>query len=49
MGKEPPEKEYEFKDEALDYVNKLESNLNQKSIITKIRNAIFNHEKKKKK
>lgn len=48
MGKEPPEKEDEFKDEALDYVNKLESNLNQKSIITKMRNAIYNHEKKKK-
>ena len=48
MGKEPPEKEDEFKDEALDYVNKLESNLNQKSIVTKMRNAIYNHEKKKK-
>ena len=48
MGKEPLEKEDEFKDEALDYVNRLESNLNQKSIITKMRNAIYNHEKKKK-
>ena len=47
MSKEE-EKDDEFDDEALNYVNKLEINVNQKSILNKVRNALFHNKKKKK-
>ena len=47
MSKEE-QKDDEFDDEALNYVNKLETNINQKSILNKVRNALFDNKKKKK-
>ena len=38
MAKEPQEDE--FKDDALDYVNKLEININQKSVLNKMRQSL---------
>ena len=46
MSKE--EKEDEFDDEALHYVNKLENNINQKSVLNKVRNALFHNKKREK-
>ena len=47
MGKEPQKDE--FKDEALDYVNKLEININQKSVLNKMRQSLNEKRKKEKK
>ena len=47
MSKEE-QKDDEFDDEALNYVNKLENNINQKSILNKLRNALFHNKNKKK-
>ena len=48
MSKETENGEDEFDDEALKYVNKLENNINQKSVLNKVRNALFNNKKRKK-
>ena len=48
MIKEFSENQDEYEDEALDYVNKLENNLNQKSIINKMKMAIYKQAKGKK-
>ena len=47
MTKDIPEDEGEYKDDALDYVEKLENNINRKSILNKMRNAIKKYERKK--
>ena len=47
MGKETQKDE--FKDEALDYVNKLEININQKSVLNKMRQSLNEKRKKEKK
>ena len=48
MSKETENGEDEFDDEALKYVNKLENNINQKSVLNKVRNALFKNKKIKK-
>ena len=48
MIKEFSENQDEYEDEALDYVNKLENNLNQKSSINKMKMAIYKQAKGKK-
>ena len=48
MSKETENGEDEFDDEALKYVNKLENNINQKSVLNKVRNALFNNKTRKK-
>ena len=47
MNKELDEDE-EYKDEALAYVNKLEMNINTKSILNKVKNALYNYKKERK-
>ena len=48
MSKETENGEDEFDDEALKYVNKLENNINQKSVLNKVRNSLFKNKKHKK-
>ena len=47
MNKELDEDE-EYKDEALAYINKLEMNINTKSILNKVKNALYNYKKERK-